>query len=197
MRSIYIFFVVLPRNSAGMKKITWIVMLMMLLMAVSCRQEVEYPIEPRITYNGFTYIFNADSTFSGQGILSFDYTDGDGDLGLDDADEAYPFGPNDPYYYNMVVDYFKSVNGEFVKMPLVNWNQQTQQYDTVSFNSRFKRLMAGDEAKPISGTIEYTMLVQNPFSPNDTIMFEVHILDRALHESNVIQTQPIITNLHY
>ena len=171
--------------------------LTMLLMMVSCRQEVEYPIEPHITYNGFTYIFNADSTFSGEGVLSFDYTDGDGDLGLDDADSIYPFGPNDPHYYNMVIDYFKSVNGQFVKMPLVYWNQLTQQYDTVSFNSRFKRLIFNDEVKPISGTIEYKMQVQNPLSPNDTIKFEVRILDRALHESNTIQTDPIYTGIHY
>lgn len=166
-------------------------MSLMLVAAVSCRQDVQYPIEPHITYNGFTYIFNADSTFSGEGILSFSYTDGDGDLGLDDADSLYPFGPNDPHYYNMVIDYMKSVNGQFVKMPLVYWNQQTQRYDTVSFNSRFKRLVQGDEAKPISGTIEYLMHVQNPFSPTDTIKFEIRILDRALHESNVIQTDTI------
>ena len=180
-----------------MKRIALIVTLTMLMMMVSCRQEVEYPVEPHITYNGFTYIFNADSTFSGEGILSFSYTDGDGDLGLDDADTLYPFGVNQPHYYNMVVDYFKSVNGQFVKMPLVFWNQQTQQYDTVSFNSRFKRLISNDEVKPISGTIEYKMQVQNPFSPTDTVKFEVRILDRALHESNAIQTDPIYTGIHF
>lgn len=178
-----------------MKRISLIALLVMLFAVVSCRQEVEYPIEPHITYNGFTYIFNADSTFSGEGILSFSYTDGDGDLGLDETDSNYPFGPNDPHYYNMVVDYFKSVNGEFVKTPLVYWNQQTQQYDTVSFNSRFKRLISSTESKPISGTIEYTMQVQNPYSPTDTILFEVRILDRALHQSNTIRTGPIYTGI--
>ena len=178
-----------------MKKIALIAMSLMLVMAVSCRQDVQYPIEPQITYNGFTYIFNADSTFSGEGILSFSYTDGDGDLGLDDADSIYPFGLNDPHYYNMEVDYLKSVNGQFVKMPLVYWNQLTQQYDTISFNSRFKRLVFGDEVKPISGTMEYKMQVQNPFSPSDTIKFEVRIFDRALHVSNTIQTSPIYTDI--
>lgn len=170
-------------------------MLMMLLSVVSCREEVAYPIEPHISYNGFSYLFNADSTFSGKGILSFSYTDGDGDLGLDNGDSIYPFGPNDPFYYNLVIDYFKSVDGEFVKMPLVYWNLQTQQYDTVSFNSRFKRLLSSDESKPISGTIEYTMQVQNPFSPSDTVLFELYILDRSLHESNVIRTAPIFTGI--
>ena len=88
----------------------------------------------------------------------------------------------------------KCVNGEFVKTPLLSWNAQTQSYDTVSFNARFKRLRDSEEPKAISGTMDYKLTVQNPFSPNDTVKFEIRILDRSLHESNVIQTDPIFTN---
>ncbi len=152
----------------------------MVVAAMSCQKKVEYPVEPKIAYEGFTYIFNADSTFSGEGIVSFSYTDGDGDLGLDDSDTLPPFGPNEAHYYNMVIDYLKCVNGEFVKTPLLSWNAQTQSFDTVSFNARFHRLRDNDDPKAIS-------------SPNDTIKFEIRILDRALHESNVILTDPIYT----
>ena len=76
---------------------------------------------------------------------------------------------------------------------LLNWNVQTQSYDTLSFNTRFKRVRDSEEPKAISGTIDYTLMVQNPFSPEDTVKFEIRILDRALHESNVIQTEPIYT----
>ena len=166
----------------------------MALATLACQKTVEYPIEPKIAYEGFTYLFNADSTFSGEGVISFSYTDGDGDLGLDDSDTLSPFGFNDAHYYNMVVDYLKCVNGEFVKTPLLSWNAQTQTYDTVTFNARFKRLRDSEEPKAISGKMDYTLTVQNPFSPNDTVKFEIHILDRALHESNTIQTEAIITN---
>ena len=88
----------------------------------------------------------------------------------------------------------KYANGEFVKMPLLSWNPQTQSYDTVSFNARFHRLRDTEDPKAISGTMEYTMPVQNPLSPDDTVKFEIRILDRALHESNVIQTEAIFTN---
>ena len=169
--------------------------LLLLALAIgSCQKPVEYPIEPKIAYEGFTYLMNADSTFSGEGIISFSYTDGDGDLGLDDADTLPPFGFHDAHYYNMMVDYLKCVNGEFVKTPLLSWNAQTQSYDTVSFNARFKRLRDSEEPKAISGTMEYKLTVQNPFSPDDTVKFEIRIFDRALHESNVIQTDPIFTN---
>ena len=177
-----------------MKKRYLIGLLLLALVVCCCQKPVEYPIEPKIAYEGFTYLMNPDSTFSGEGVISFSYTDGDGDLGLDDADTLPPFGFNDAYYYNMVVDYLKCVNGEFVKTPLLSWNAQTQSYDTISFNARFKRLRDSEEPKAISGTMDCKLTVQNPFSPNDTVKFEIRIFDRALHESNVIQTDPIFTN---
>lgn len=186
--------VLLPPKTDAMKKQHFMGLLFLALAAVACQKPVEYPIEPHIAYEGFTYLFNADSTFSGEGIVSFSYTDGDGDLGLDDGDTLPPFGINDTYYYNMVIDYLKYVNGAFVKMPLLSWNPQTQSYDTVSFNARFHRLRDNDDPKAISGVMEYTLPVQNPLSPNDTIKFEIRVIDRALHESNVIQTDPIYTN---
>ena len=182
-------------------KIRAIIGLLLLALAVcSCQKPVEYPIEPKITYEGFTYLINADSTFSGEGIIAFSYTDGDGDLGLDDSDTLPPFGFHDTHYYNMVIDYLKCVNGEFVKTPLLSPHVPTSLadtlvlYDTVTFNARFKRLRDSEEPKAISGTMEYKLTVQNPFSPNDTVKFEIRILDRALHESNVIQTDAIYTN---
>jgi len=44
--------------------------------------------------------------------------------------------------------------------------------------------------------MDYRLVVKNPFSPNDTIKFEIRIVDRALHESNTIQTEAIFTNPH-
>lgn len=183
-----------------MKK-RYLIGLLLLALAVSaCQKPVEYPIEPKIAYEGFTYLMNPDSTFSGEGVISFSYTDGDGDLGLDDSDTLPPFGFHDTYYYNMVVDYLKSENGVFVKTPLLSPHVPTSPddtlvlYDTVTFNARFKRLRDSEEPKAISGSMDYKLTVQNPFSPNDTVKFEIRILDRALHESNVIQTDPIFTN---
>ena len=182
-------------------KTRYLIGVLLLALAVcSCQKPVEYPIEPKIAYEGFTYLINEDSTFSGEGIVSFSYTDGDGDLGLDDSDTLPPFGFHDAHYYNMVIDYLKCVNGEFIKTPLLSPHVPTSPadtlvlYDTVTFNARFKRLRDSEEPRAISGTMEYKLTVQNPFSPNDTVKFEIHILDRALHESNVIQTDPIYTN---
>ena len=162
-----------------------------LLALASCQEMMEYPIEPKITNEGLAYVMNADSTLTGEVILSIGYTDGDGDLGLDDADTVYPFGPNDPHYYNLIIDYLKWDGSSFVETPLLSWNQLTQSYDTISFNARFKRLVFNDEEKPISGTIDYMMTLFNPLSPNDTVKLRARIIDRALHESNAIETEII------
>lgn len=174
-----------------MKK-TLTILIFTVFVLAACQEKVEYPIEPKIAYEGMAYVINADSTLTGEVVLSISYTDGDGDLGLDDADTLYPFGPNDPHYYNLIIDYMKWDGSAFVETPLLSWNQQTQSYDTVSFNARFKRLVFYDEVKPISGIIDYKMMVFNPLSPNDTIKFKVHLIDRALHESNTIETDAIV-----
>ena len=192
-------FVFLPPKTKVMKNRNLIGLLFLALAAFSCQKPVEYPIEPHIAYEGFTYLFNADSTFSGEGIVSFSYTDGDGDLGIDDSDTLPPFGFRDAHYYNMEVDYLKCVNGEFVVTPLLSPHVPTSPtdtvlWDTITFNARFHRLRDNDDPKAISGMMDYRLMVKNPFSPNDTIKFAIRILDRALHVSNTIQTDAIITN---
>lgn len=163
----------------------------LLIVATSCQEKTAYPIEPRITYEGMAFLMDADSTLTGEVILSIGYTDGDGDLGLDDADTLYPFGSNDPHYYNLIIDYLKWDGAAFVETPLLSWNQQEGVYDTISFNARFKRLVFDDEEKPISGTIDYRMTLLNPLSPHDTVRLHARIVDRALHESNIIETEEI------
>lgn len=162
-----------------MKKALLILLAMTVL--ASCQEKVEYPVEPSITYEGITYLMGADSTPTGEVVLSIGYTDGDGDLGLDDADTIYPFGPNDPHYYNLIVDYLRWDGTQFVT-------------DTINFNARFKRLVFNDEVKAISGTIDFTMMLLNPFAPDDTVKLRAHILDRALHESNIIESEGIHFN---
>ena len=171
-----------------------VILILALWGLAACQEKMEFPEEPEISYEGIDYVMGADSTLTGEVVLYFSYTDGDGDLGLDDSDTIYPFGPHDPHYYNLIVDYLKWDGTSFVETPLIYWNQQTQTFDTVSFNARFKRLVFNDEVKPIQGTIDYKMLLFNPLSPNDRIKLRVHILDRALHESNSIETESICFN---
>ena len=115
---------------------------------------------------------------TGEGILSIGYTDGDGDLGLDDRDTLYPFGLHDPHYYNLLIDYLRWDGTQFVA-------------DTVNFNIRFKRLTANEDPTAIFGTFDCTLPLRNPLHPDDTVKLQIRVVDRALNVSNCVESEAI------
>ena len=75
---------------------------------------------------------------------------------------------------------------------MLSWNADSAYYDTLTFNSRFPRLLKDFEDQPIQGQFSDTLFILNPLSDYDTIKFSAYIIDRALHESNVIETPEIV-----
>jgi len=173
-------------------KILFILLVISAVTILSCRKFEEFPIEPIITYENFLIEYNLETGKTERGVLMFSYTDGDGDLGLA-ADELYPpYNQGSKYYYNMIINYYEKQNGVFVEVPLLSWNADSAYYDTLTFNSRFPRLLKNVENQPIQGQFSYTLFILNPLSDYDTIKFTAYIIDRALHESNVIETPEIV-----
>lgn len=177
-----------------MRLFTKVILFLVLITAIvgGCRKFETFPIEPVIVYEDFVLLLNAESGITERGVIKFTYTDGDGDLGLASKDTNYPFHPSGDYYYNMIIRYFEKQNGEFVEVPIVVWNSELQQYDTLTFNSRFPVLTPLGGNMNIKGLFQDTVFVYNPLSEYDTIKFKVSIYDRALHKSNEIETAPII-----
>lgn len=177
-----------------MKLIAKIILFSVLIASVNngCTKFETFPIEPVIEYQDFVLLINEESGKSERGIIKFTYTDGDGDLGLSSADTLPPFDFAGDYYYNMIIRYFERQNGKFVEVPLLVFNTETQTYDTSTFNSRFPVLTPSSGNMNIKGLFIDTVYVYNPFSEFDTIKFKVSIYDRALHQSNEIETPPII-----
>lgn len=173
-------------------KILFILFFVPAITILSCRKFEEYPVEPVISYENFLLEYNLETGKTERGVLIFSYTDGDGDLGLA-ADELYPpYNPGSPYYYNLIISYYEKQNGTFVEVPLLSWNADSAYYDTLTFNSRFPRLLKDLEDQPIEGQFSDTLFILNPLSEYDTIKFSAYIIDRALHESNVIETPEIV-----
>ena len=170
---------------------------MLSMVLFSCQKFDEYPVEPHITYQKFTLLIDSvynpvnDTTvlISNRGILSFTFTDGDGDLGLMDWDTLPPFDKESPYYFNIIVKYFEKRNGVFEQVTRINPDGTV---DTVNFNGRLPYLTPNGVHKAIKGTIEDTLLINNPVSTFDTIKFKFYIYDRALHKSNEEETPEII-----
>ncbi|MBE0663385.1 MAG: hypothetical protein IH597_13075 [Bacteroidales bacterium] len=147
-----------------------------IFMLGSCIKEKEFPIEPQIEFNNFTKVLNPPDTIPTQLILSFRFTDGDGDIGL------YEHETDPPFDYNLFIDMYKLENN----LPSLIIFPDT----TTTFNSRIPRIDENKGEKPIEGMIEYTFdySLLRSFLLSDTIAFDISIKDRALHQSNTIRT---------
>ena len=145
----------------------------------ACKKPVVYPAIPAITLKDFTMFKSLTGTDS-IGVLRLNFTDGDGDLGLHDADTLPPFDKNSKFYYNVFTKYYEKRNGVWVELTL-----------PFPDNFRIPFLTADGRSKAMKGEIIIQMPV-NPFAFYDTIKYDVWIADRALHESNVVTTNDII-----
>lgn len=159
---------------------------LLVVMLSSCLKQVDYPNRPDIEYLGFFPNPNATSKVDSLGYVKFSFTDGDGDLGVDDADTVnYPFRKYDPYHFNLFIRYFERQNGVFVLVEPPD--------TTLRFNARFRRLTSDGGNGSIQG--EMNVGVVGNISPYDTIRYEMYIVDRALNHSDTIATEPLVIDL--
>jgi len=177
-------------------KISLILSILVILAVISCKRIDDYPPEPTITYLDFEKIFNETDSIYDRGILKFEFTDGDGDLGLAKNDTFFPFNPGSKYYYNLIIDYFEVRNGVETPVWLTFFNSETQQFDTVYLSARIPLLTPKGSNKALSGEINDTLFIYNYYSDFDTLFLKFRIVDRALHESN-IETTPYIVRKFY
>ena len=166
----------------GKKSITYTLLFTVLLIFFSgCNNEEDYPIIPEIEFEDFILLLNTQTNIIERGVLRISFRDGDGDIGLTEADTAKP------YDFNLFIDYFEIQNKDTVPVYLVD----PISGDTSTFNARIPVLTPKGSDKSIKGEIEDTLFIYDPTSSFDTIMFRVYLMDRALHKSNVVET-PLI-----
>ena len=173
-------------------KLSFILSVLAVLAAISCKRLEEYPVEPAITFLEFEKIFNETDSIYDRGVLKFEFTDGDGDIGLEDRDTFPPFNPGSKYYYNLIIDYYEVRKGVETPVFLTFYNSETEEYDTVYLSARIPLLTPKGINKAISGDIYDTVFIYNYFSDFDTLFLKFKIVDRALHESNTEKTPYIV-----
>ena len=158
-----------------MRKIVIFSILTFLLWGIhSCKKIEEFPIEPHIEFIEFIKYYNDTLDLFDKGLLKFSYTDGDGDIGLEESDSL------PPYDFNLFIDYFEYRNGIFIKVEDLD----------PPLHARIPMLTPKGRHKAIKGEIE-DLIDLNYFSDIDTVKYQIYIMDRALHKSNVIETPPI------
>jgi hypothetical protein len=147
-----------------------------LLLLGSCLKKEEFPPEPVITFKSL-------QQFGDSASLMITFTDGDGDIGLDDTDTGSPFGPGSTYYHNLFVGFERLDNGEWQEVQLA-----------LPLNYRIPRITPSGQNKALSGELSVA-LKPWPIIPNsagDTVRFDVRLVDRALNVSNEAGSGPVV-----
>ncbi len=134
----------------------------------ACKKTNDVSEIPHITYKSL--IQYKDAGKDTMLVLTFEYEDGDGDL-----------GSNDPNDKNIIITFFEKQNGEFNAVHLVP-----------PFDAATPYLTPSSRNKSISGEISDYLTTLPPFVTNDTIKFQVYIIDRAGHKSNTIETNEVV-----
>jgi hypothetical protein len=156
-----------------------------LFLVIGCTKPQKYPNEPIISYKSFIQYTGSDGADS-IGVLKLSFTDGNGDIGLNQEDTLPPFDKGGPYFYDFIIKYFEKQNGAYINV--------LDSLTGLTNNSRIPYLTPEGKNKALTGEIEMQLFINNPLSDYDTIRFEAFIYDRALNKSNTITTPDIILN---
>jgi hypothetical protein len=170
-----------------------------MILLSTCKKSEIYPDIPAIEFK--SYYFTVDTSAAGirdtlLGII-ISYKDGDGDIGLNSKDTFPPFNSvqvnnkeTNKYYNNLYWEY-KALNPiTNVFEPVIKPNTT----DTLIFQNRVENITPDGKHKAIRGEIDWQnsipRLIDYPDMPR-TVKIRIRIYDRALHESNTVES-PII-----
>ena len=157
------------------KKVFQIGILSTLIFLVNCDKDKVFSDTPAITMSD-------NQVYNNPVKIIIDFTDGDGDIGLDEGDTLPPYEFNeDPfnmYYFNLLLYYYEKNDSiwEEVELP-------------VPYFYRIPVITPRGQNKALNGVIDVD--VSLPFNRPDSIRFEIILVDQALRESNRLQT-PVI-----
>lgn len=160
-----------------MKK--WWIFFFCTVLAAGCVHREHYSEVPHIEFVRLEKLDDGTG-HDNQANLVIAFQDGDGDIGLSSRDTTGPFAPDSAYYYNFFIDFIEKQHGEWVVVDL-----PTPLHARVPYLSE-------DVPESIEGELTILTFINNYFSPYDTIMLRCRLVDRALHESNIIETPEII-----
>jgi hypothetical protein len=142
----------------------------------SCLKDERFSEIPDIKYIDYQQNAIVDDNGIADKLI-FSFTDGDGDIGLNEWDTLPPF---DTSSRNLLLKLFEKKNGEFVEKIL-----------PAPFSYRLPYLTPEGQNKSLEGEIEVAIQLTAFLLPTDTVRFEAYMLDRAMHKSNVITTREI------
>ncbi|MBK6774713.1 MAG: hypothetical protein IPG74_02305 [Flavobacteriales bacterium] len=159
-------------------------MALLLVLFTGCLKTEEFPPEPAIAFKSF-------GQFPDSASLAITFTDGDGDIGLAQDQTYAPYDTGSIYYYNFYMDYFRKEAGAWVfkgaignRIPVITPSGQNKALEG-EIARRIESIQIPGFPQPWYGGLDDA-------EEGDTIRFDVRIIDRALHTSNMVSTGDIV-----
>lgn len=153
-----------------------------------CLKSEQFPDQPVLTFKKLEQRFELNSPNDTQASLflyvTVGFTDGDGDVGLDETDTQSPFGQNEAHYFNFFCDFKKQINGQWADI-------------NSSWSYRMKRISPTGQDPTLNGEIQVRVgpypgprgLLDPPIHAGDTLQVNVRLEDRSLHMSNTVTSE--------
>ncbi len=156
------------------------VILLLILGVISCNQiDPVYPNEPVIDYQGFGLFIAVDQLGNKNlmGQLTFDFTDGDGNVGLAPLVDTSDLSLPDTVKFNFFLQLYDLQDFEYVKIP---------DEDGGVLKYRIPYL----DKQPLKGTMD--LQISYPVIKYDTLFYTFYIYDRDFNRSNTDTTDVIV-----
>ena len=152
----------------------------LIVFSFSCKKEDPTPVPPVINF--LDAQFSTDKSYT---IVTFEFYDADGDLGLKQEENI---GEQE---FNLFVDYYEKNNGNWQLItPLIIYNNTTSAYDTTELHLRVP-FIKNESQVALEGETEVKLLYN--FNA-DTFRYDITLKDRAFQLSNTISTTELIVN---
>jgi len=159
---------------------TFAIISLAILALSSCNQiDPVYPDEPVIDYQGFGLFIAVDQLGNKNlmGQLTFDFTDGDGNLGLPPLVDTTELSLPDTIKYNFFLQLYDLQDFEYVQIP-------DEEGGVLKYRIPFL------DKQPLKGTMD--LEITYPVIKYDTIFYTFYIYDRDFNRSNTDTTEVIV-----
>jgi len=139
----------------------------------------EYPDIPVVDYQGFSLYITTDELGNNTlvGRLSFEFTDGDGNVGMADLNENTDVDLPDSLKYNFYLQLYDLQGYEYVKIPHKEGGEL--KYRIPPLNKQ-----------PTKGTMDLD--ISYPLIVHDTVFYTFYIVDREFNHSNTDTTEVLV-----
>jgi hypothetical protein len=160
---------------------TKIAIISLAILAISSCNQIDpvYPDEPVIDYQGFGLYIAVDQLGNKNlmGQLTFDFTDGDGNLGLPPLVDTSDLSLPDTIKFNFFLQLYDLQDFEYVQIP-------DEEGGVLKYRIPYL------DKQPLKGTMD--LEISYPVIKYDTIFYTFYIYDRDFNRSNTDTTDVIV-----